>query len=110
MIEATPQEAALLFDKWRSEGTEVLCTSRLIGWSFVAGGFVLDLSTERAVIGLKDRWAVTIPFGTDGVFWGYSDDEMGALAIALPRRFFVAELSAPFPDTTREVLFIGPAK
>jgi hypothetical protein len=104
VIESKPEEAFLMFEKWQSEGAELLCTSRLIGWAFVLRGKVLGLSRAEVSVGVKDCWVIKIEFGTDDLVFGYSGEGRDALVLALPSRFFRSELEGTVREHRWEML------
>ena len=110
MVECTAEEAFLLFDGWRSNNVELLCTSRLIGWNLTMGGFVLLASREEVVFGVRDRCIITLGLLTDGLTFAYA--EKGArdvLAVRLPLRFSRQQVEGPFRRPFSENLFFGQA-
>jgi hypothetical protein len=101
-----PEDALLIFNKWKSEGTLVFCTSSLYScWGLALRGHVTEASRDGVRLETPDRLASVAfrPLETDGFEYGESGHafaevrdatsvefrEQSTLVVGLPSRVTV---------------------
>lgn len=106
----TREEAFLIFDKLRSDGSVLFCMGRLAGWTFALRGKVVSASREEVIVISADRFSGSMSIRLDAedlilryaeprdvpILQGLHDRDMtlAAIVVGLPLRLRTAELRA----------------
>jgi hypothetical protein len=86
MIETTPDEAFLLFEKWWSEKAVVTCFSSFFDWSFTFRGRLSAISRDEvSLVSLDAAVTLTVPLRKEGLRFGYAESEEASLTEGVPK-------------------------
>ncbi len=118
----TPDEAFLIFDKLRADGSVVFCMGRLSGWTFALRAKVVSTSGQEIILVSADRHSGSISFRLDveDLILRYAeprdvpmlqglherDMNLASVVVSLPLRLRTADLRARLLEAPpREILF-----
>jgi hypothetical protein len=115
VIEINPDEAFLVFEKWHSDGVEILCSSTLFGWGLIFRGRVSAISRDEVSLSSSDGGGtLTLPFGGEDFVFGYAESgeaklpegskDLSGLIVGLPLRLRPSEFVAAVGPPVREKL------
>jgi len=86
MIETTPDEAFLLFEKWWSEKAVVTCFSSFFDWSFTFRGRLSAISRDEvSLVSLDAAVTLTVPLRKEGLRIGNAESEEASLTEGVPK-------------------------
>jgi hypothetical protein len=119
----TRDEAFLIFDKLRAEGSIVFCMGRLWGWTIALRGKVVSARTDEVIIVSADRQcgSLSLRLDLDDLRIRYAepreipmlqgagerDSTLASLMISLPLRIRPADLRGHLLEAPpRELLFV----
>ncbi len=118
----TREEAFLIFDKLRADGSVVFCMGRLSGWTFALRAKVVSASRQEIIVVSADRHSgsMSLRLDVDDLLLRYAeprdvpmlqglherDMNLASIVVGLPLRLRPADLRARLLEAPpREMLF-----
>ncbi len=118
LSEMKPEDAFLIFEKWHTEGTRVLCAGSFFGCSLTIVGMISEASVDRVVLTvLNSGGTFTLDLLWDDLAFGYMEPKdssvevpeyaksSAAVTVGLPLRISPAELEADVIPKREKLIF-----
>ncbi len=118
LSEMKPEEAFLIFEKWHTEGTRVLCAGSFFGCSLTIVGMISEASADRIVLTVLDSSGTfTLDLRCDDLAFGYIEPKdssvevpeyaksSAAVTVDLPFRVSPAEFEADVIPQREKLIF-----